>query len=165
MMSKQEQVVVVRGSITSVEAICLVSSLTGDTNVTLEPEIIYPYYCFDANCSVPTLAGRKNISLICLVDAANGIGATADSFELRKETVAAKLLLPIEIDSDKAAEIAQQTVTHQMGKKLRMIASFEVSVVPRGIVHKRFWIVQSSEARIMVDSTTGSLHPLKLRAA
>lgn len=164
-MTKQEQVVVIRGSITSVEAICLVSSLTGDMDVTLEPEIIYPYYCFDANCSVPTLAGRKNVSLICLVDAANGIGATADSFELKKETVPTARLLPIELGGDKAAEIAQQTVTHRMGKELRMIASFDVSVVPRGMVHKRFWIVQSSEARVMVDSTTGSLHPLKLRAA
>ena len=164
-MTKQEQVVVIRGSITSVEAICLVSSLTGDMDVTLEPEIIYPYYCFDANCSVPTLAGRKQVSLICLVDAANGIGATAESFELKKETVPAARLLPVAIETDKAAEIAQQTVTHRMGKNLRMIASFDVSVVPRGMVHKRFWIVQSSEARVMVDSTTGSLHPLKLRAA
>jgi hypothetical protein len=134
-------------------------------DVTLEPEIIYPYYCFDANCSVPTLAGRKHVSLVCLVDAANGIGATADSFELKKETVPAARLLSVEIDTDKAAEIAQQTVTHRMGKNLRMIASFDVSVVPRGMVHKRFWIVQSSDARVMVDSTTGSLHPLKLRAA
>ena len=52
-----------------------------------------------------------------------------------------------------------------MGKKLRMIASFDISIVPRGMVHKRFWIVQSIEAKVMVDSTTGSLHPLKLKAA
>lgn len=164
-MNKQEKVVVVRGSITSIDALCLVSSLTGDIEAKLEPEVIYPYYCFDADCSVPTLVGRKDISLICLVDAVNGLGATADSFELKKETVPAKWLLPAELESEKAADIAQRTVTHRMGKKLRMIASFDVSIVPRGIVHKRFWIVQSSEARVMVDSTTGSLHPLKLRAA
>lgn len=160
-----KQVVVVRGSITSRDALCLVSSLTGDINVTLEPAMVYPYYCFDASCSVPTLVGRKDISLICLVDAVNGLGATADSFEFKNETVTVEQLLPTEICSDAAAEIAQRTVTHRMGRKLRMIASFDVSIVPRGVVHKRFWIVQSTDARIMVDSTTGNLHPLKLRVA
>lgn len=164
-MRKREQVVVVRGSITSTDALCLVSSLTGDVEVQLQPEVIYPYYCFDANCSVPTLAGRKEISLICLVDAVNGLGATADNFELKTETLAASRLLPIELDAQAATDIAQRTVTHRMGKKLRMIASFDVTLVPRGVVHKRFWIVQSSDARVMVDSTTGNLHPLKLRAA
>ena len=164
-MSKREQVVVVRGSITSTDALCLVSSLTGDLEVQLQPEVIYPYYCFDAICSVPTLAGRKEISLISLVDAVNGMGATADNFELKTETLAASKLLPVELDLQAASDIAQRTVTHRMGKQLRMIASFDVSLVPRGLVHKRFWIVQSSDARVMVDSTTGNLHPLKLRAA
>lgn len=164
-MTKREQVVMVRGSITSTDALCLVSSLTGDVEVQLKPDVIYPYYCFDANCSVPTLAGRKEIKLICLVDAVNGLGATADNFELKTETLAASRLLPVEFDTESAADIAQRTVTHRMGKQLRMITSFDVSLVPRGVVHKRFFIVQSSEARIMVDSTTGSLHPLKLRAA
>ena len=164
-MSKREQIVVVRGSITSTDALCLVSSLTGDVEVQLKPEVIYPYYCFDANCSVPTLAGRKELSLICLVDAVNGLGATADNFELKTENLSAARLLPVELDAEAASEIAQRTVTHRMGKKLRMIASFEVSLAPRGVVHKRFWIVQSSDARVMVDSTTGNLHPLKLRAA
>lgn len=164
-MSKNEQVVVVRGSITSTDALCLVSSLTGDVEVQLMPEVIYPYYCFDAECSVPTLVGRKEISLICLVDAVNGLGATADNFELKTETVLAAKVLPVELDIEAATDIAQRTVTHRMGKQLRMIASFDVSIVPRGMVHKRFWIVQSSAARVMVDSTTGNLHPLKLRAA
>ena len=164
-MTRQEQVVVIRGAISSTDALCLVSSLTGDIDARLAPEIIYPYYCFDAGCSVPPLAGRKNVSLICLVDAANGLGATADKFELKKETVPLERLLPVELCSDSAAAIAQRTVTHRMGKKLRMIASFDISIVPRGMVHKRFWIVQSIEAKVMVDSTTGSLHPLKLKAA
>jgi len=164
-MTKREQVVIVRGSITSTDALCLVSSLTGDVEVQLKPDVIYPYYCFDANCSVPTLAGRKEIKLICLVDAVNGLGATADNFELKTEALPVSKLLPVELDTRAATDIAQRTVTHRMGKKLRMIASFDVSIVPRGMVHKRFWIVQSSDARVMVDSTTGNLHPLKLRAA
>lgn len=164
-MTKDEQVVIVRGLITSADALCLVSSLTGDVEVQLQPDVIYPYYCFDASCSVPTLAGRKEIDLICLVDAVNGLGATADSFELKTETLTASKILPVELDAPAATEIAQRTVTHRMGRQLRVITSFDVSFVPRGIVHKRFWIVQSADARVMVDSTTGSLHPLKLRAA
>lgn len=159
------QVDVVCGSITSRDALGLVSSLTSDVGSTLESEMTYPYYCFDAHCSVPTLAGRKKVSMLCLVDAVNGLGATADSFELKKESVRQEYLLSTKVNNDDAADIAQRTVTHRMGRKLRMIASFDVAIVPRGIVHKRFWIVQSGDSRIMVDSTTGKLHPLTLKVA
>ena len=115
--------------------------------------------------SVPTLVGRKEVSLLCLVDAVNGLGATADSFELKKETVCGEHLLDADIEAGEAAAIAQRTVTHRLGRKLRTITSFDVSVKPRGLVHKRFWIVRTREARVMVDSTNGGLHPLKLRAA
>jgi len=162
-MSKRVDIVC--DSITSREALCLVSSLTGDPNVTLEPAMIYPYYCFDAHCSVPTLAGRKEVSLLCLVDAVNGLGATADRFEQMTESVCAEDMLSTDITGDEAADIAHRTVTHHLGRKLRMIASFDAAIMPRGIVHKRYWIVQSSDARIMVDSTTGNLHPLKSKVA
>jgi hypothetical protein len=164
-MSDRQQVVVASGSFSSVEALCVVASLTGDFDAKVEGDIVYPYYCFDAECSVPTLAGRKTLSLICLVDAINGIGATADSFVLKNEAVIVKSLLAGEIDDEAAADIAHRTVSHALGKKLRTITSFDVTLRPRGLVHKRFWIVQSSEARVMVDSMTGGVHPLKLRAA
>lgn len=162
-MSKQIEVVC--GSITSSDALSVVTSLTGDINVTLESEMRYPYYCFDARCSVPTLAGRKAVSLLCLVDAVNGLGATADSFESKTESVRQADLMSSRINNEEAVDIAQRTVTHRMGRKLRMIASFDVAMMPRGIVHKRFWIVQSSNARIMVDSTSGNMHPLTLKVA
>ena len=164
-MTKKEQLIVIRGAINSTDALCIVSSLTGDMEAKLESEVIYPYYCFDAECSVPTLAGRKELSLVCLVDAVNGLGATADNFALKNEAVTPESILPIELVGGAAADIARRTVTHRVGKKMRMIASFDVSIAPRGIVHKRFWIVQSSEVSMLVDSTNGSLHPLKLRAA
>ena len=164
-MAERQQVVVIRGAINSTDALCVVASLTGDVEATVETEMIYPYYCFDANCTVPTMVGRKNIPMLCLVDAVNGLGATADSFELKKETVPADQLLDTEIDGDDAAATAIRTVTHRLGRKLRTITSFDVDVQPRGIVHKRFWIVRTSDARVMVDSTNGGLHPLKLRAA
>ena len=46
-----------------------------------------------------------------------------------------------------------------------MIASFDVAMHSRGLVHKRFWIVETKDTRVMVDSTTGGLHPLAMRAA
>ncbi len=164
-MPDRQQVVVIRGAINATDALCVVASLTGDVEASVEKEMIYPYHCFDANCSVPTLVGRKEISMLCLVDAVNGLGATADSFELKKETVCGARLLDADIEAAEAAAIAQRTVTHRLGRKLRTITSFDVCVTPRGLVHKRFWIVRTREARVMVDSTNGGLHPLKLRAA
>jgi len=164
-MTDKEQIVVVRGAINSTDALCVVASLMNDVDATVESEMIYPYYCFDADCSIPTVIGRKQVTMICLVDAVSGIGATADSFELKKETAATDMLLTTEIDATEAEKIAHRTVTHRLGKKLRTITTFDVTVTPRGLIHKRFWIVRTSAARVMVDSTTGSLHPLKLRAA
>ena len=164
-MTEREQVVVIRGSFNATDALCVVASLTGDVDARVASDIIYPYHCFDAECTVPTLAGRKDVSLICLVDAVNGLGATADSFELKKESVARSKLMSAEIDDETAADTAHRTVTHHMGRSLRTIAEFDVRLKPRGFVHKRFWIVQTSEARLLVDSTTAGWFPLKLEAA
>lgn len=164
-MSKQEQIVVVRSAVTATDALCVVANLTGDLDARVESEVIYPYHCFSGDCSVPTLVGRKQLAMICLVDAVNGLGATADSFELKKETVPVEQILAADVDEKSAAEIARSTLTHRLGRKLRMIASFDVAMNGRGLVHKRFFIIQSSDARVMVDSTTGGLHPLKLEAA
>lgn len=159
------EAVVIRGALTSTDALCVVASLTGDLEARVEKEVVYPYYCFEARCSVPTLAGRKKLDMVCLVDAVNGIGATADEFQLTRERLPAGRLLATEIDAGEALETARGTVSHRLGRKLRTITSFDVELVPRGLVHKRFWIVRSSGARIMVDSTNGGLHPLTLRAA
>jgi hypothetical protein len=159
------QAVVIRGALNATDALCVVASLTGDVEARVEKEILYPYHCFDADCSIPTLVGRKRLTMLCLVDAINGLGATADNFELKSESVRAASLLESEIDQDAAGDIAHRTVTHRLGRKLRTISTFDVALAPRGIVHKRFWIVRTSDARVMVDSTSGGLHPLKLRAA
>ena len=164
-MTTTVDAVVIRGALNSTDALCVVASLTGDVEVDIETELIYPYHCFDAHCSVPTLAGRKLLSLVCLVDAINGLGATADAFELQWQTVPVATLMAATLGDDEAVGIASRTVAHHLGRKLRTITSFDVDVRARGLVHKRFWIIRSSEARVMVDSTTGNLHPLKLRAA
>jgi hypothetical protein len=159
------QAIVIRGALNATDALCVVASLTGDFEARVESDIIYPYFCFDAECAIPTMVGRKSMTMICLVDAVNGLGATADNFELKNESVPAKSLLATEIEAEIAGDIALKTVTHRLGRKLRTISSFDVALKSRGLVHKRFWIVRTSEARVMVDSTSGGLHPLKLRAA
>ena len=164
-MPDKEQVVVIRGALNATDALCVVASLTGDLDARVEKDVLYPYHCFDADCSIPTLAGRKRLTMICLVDAVNGLGATADNFELKSESVSAASRLETEIDAESADDIAHRTVTHRLGRKLRTITTFDVALKARGIIHKRFWIVRTSDARVMVDSTSGGLHPLKLRAA
>lgn len=164
-MADEQTVVVIRGAFNATDALCVVASLTGDLEARVVRDVIYPYYCFDAGCSIPTLAGRKPLSMICLVDAVNGLGATADSFELKKERVAGDQVMATTVDAADAADIAIRTVTHRLGRKLRTITDFDVDVAARGIVHKRFWIVQTSEARLLVDSTTAGWHPLRLEAA
>lgn len=164
-MNSDVQVTVVRGRISSIDAVGLVSALTGDEDAVLASEVLYPYYRFEAHGSIPTLAGGKHVSLACLVDAVNGLGATSDHFDVSQETVPAAQRLAVQLDRQAAGKIARRTATHHIGRKLRMIAAFNVSIVARGLLYKRFWIVQSTNARVMVDSTSGSLHPLKQRAA
>lgn len=161
----RQELVVVRSAFSATEALCVVATLTGDLDAQVESEVIYPYHCFVADCSVPTMVGRKRVSMICLVDAVNGLGATADGFDLCGESVPGDLVLGVDVAAEEAAGIAKKTLTHALGRKLRMIASFDVVMHARGLVHKRFWIVGTKDARVMVDSTTGGLHPLAMRAA
>ena len=159
------RIVMIRGSFNATDALCVVASLTGEGDARVEKEVIYPYFCFDARGSAPAAAGGKQIPVLCLVDAVNGLGATADSFELKKESVKPSKIMESCIDDDHARRIAQRTVTHRLGKVFRTIADFEVELSPRGLVHKRFWVVRTSEARLLVDSTTAGWMPLKLKAA
>ena len=75
--------------------------------------------------------GCKGMSMFCLVAAVNGLGATADSFALEKESVTSEQLLGDEVDPDDAAAIAVRTVSPRIGRKLRTLRSFNVEVQPR----------------------------------
>ena len=70
-----------------------------------------------------------------------------------------------ELSDGEAGKIAQRTVTHQLGKKLKMIAPFDVTLDMKGMVYRSFWIVRIGDSRIMVDSVTGSMHPVRASAA
>ena len=131
----------------------------------VEQELLYPYFQYRAKCSVPTLIGRQELSIDCLVDGINGHGATADPFLTDQRTVPDEYLLRAEISKDEAAKIAKRTVIHQLGKKTRMIAPFEVSLEVAGLIYRNFWIVRIGDSRIMIDSVTGNMHPLTASAA
>ena len=120
------RIVMIRGSFNATDALCVVASLTGEADAQVEKDVIFPYYCFDASCMAPAAAGRKDVSVICLVDAVNGLGATADSFELKKEPVKASRLMDLTIDDEHARRIAERTVTHRLSKSFRAIADFDV---------------------------------------
>lgn len=160
-MTEVPTVEVIRGSFAATKARRLVAAVTGDRSAAVEGEICYPYHSFSADCRVPTLAGRKMLSLACLVDAVNGLGATAGRFSVAGEPVAPQDILVQEVGGQTAAGIAQRTIVDHLGRKLRSIAHFEVSLTSRGLIHKRFFIVRCAKARMMVDSTTGLMHPLK----
>jgi len=164
-LSRRKQVVLIHGAFDATHALCVAASLTGDLDATVESDRLFPYFCYDASCRVPTLAGRRKVSLVCLVDAVNGLGSTADSFELENTSVPRGRVLETAIDENEAARIAERTVTHGLTRRARALTSFDVRLAPRGIVYKRFWIVRTSEARLLVDSTTAGWFPLKLEAA
>jgi len=164
-LTAREEVVLIRGAFNATDALCVAATLTGDLDAKVESDRIFPYYCYDAVCRVPTLTGRKRVSIVCLVDAVNGLGSTADGFELETESVPASRVLEAGIDRDEATSIAGRTVTHDLGRRTRSITSFDVELRARGLVYKRFFIVRTSEARLLVDSTTAGWFPLKLRAA
>ena len=46
-----------------------------------------------------------------------------------------------------------------------MIAPFDVSLEATGVIYRSFWIVRIGDVRIMLDSVTGSTHPLVASAA
>lgn len=164
-MRRVPTVEVIRGSIAAAGARRLVAAATRDRCADVEGEICYPYHSFSADCLVPTLAGKKMLSLACLVDAINGLGATAGPFSVAAEPVATQDILVQEVGGETAAGIAQRTIVDHLGRKLRSIAHFDVNLTSRGLIYKRFFIVRCATAKMMVDSTTGLMHPLHREVA
>jgi hypothetical protein len=160
-----QTITIIPGTLVANDAQSAVATLSGDAGAQVERGVVYPYYCFGAGCRVPTLVGRKPVETVCLVDAVNGIGATADGFEVEPRRVPARTLIAPTLQTADATRIATRTVTHWLGRSLRTIADFEVALEPRGLVYKHFWIVRANGSRLLLDSTTGGWVPLGLAAA
>jgi len=164
-MSEKLEVSAIGAHFDSTAALARVTALTGTSDGVVERRMLYPYYHYRANARVPTLAGKKQLAVDCLVDAVNGSGLTADPFRRESLDVSPACVLARGIGQDAAARVAHRTVTHRLGKKFRIIAPFDVELEYSGIVHRGFWIVRVGRGRVMVDSATGAVQSLGADAA
>jgi len=164
-MATHKMLSIIREQVDAAAARQSVTGLAGGSTVKFEGSVLYPYVRFIAECSVPTLIGRKRISVECLVDGVNGLGATADPVVTDDRTARDENCLQMKISADAAQRSAQRTMTHQLGRKFRTIAAFEVALEPAGKIYKRFWIMRVGDSRIMTDSVTGNMHQLSASAA
>lgn len=160
-MASQENITVIKSDLNLDAATRCFRAMTGDKNAEFERRIYYPYHSFSADCSVPTLRGRRSVAVDCLVDGVNALGATSDAFTTERKTIDAEELLPMTVVNEQAHRTAYSTLMQQMAKRLKMIASFDIFLAKRGIVYKTFWILRSRGALFMVDSVTGGMHPLR----
>jgi hypothetical protein len=165
MVADDQVLNVIQQQVDAANALRSIDALAGAATASIERKMYYPYYRFTANCVVPTLFGRKTMTVNCLVDGVSGLGATAGNYSIESATVPVAALLQLAVSAREAESAARRTVSHQLGRKLRMIASFQVDIEPQSIVYKGFWIIRSQDTLVMVDSSSGCIHPLSSRAA
>ena len=164
-MAEERKLAVIRERVDSTAALQNVASMTDDVPAVIEGSALYPYIAFTAQCAVPTMIGKKEITVDCLVDGVNGHGATADPFSTKQMVSCDEVMLELKITDDEAQRTAQRTVTHRLGKQLKMIAPFDVQLESAGTVYKRFWIIRIGDNKVMADSVTGNMYPLSASAA
>ena len=164
-MANKVSLKIIREQIDASAAVQGINSVRGDIKGVVEQKLVYPYFQFTARCKVPTVVGKKEVTIACMVDGVNGHGATADHFSVEEIMVPEDSRLQLGISHDEATKIAQRTVMHQLAKKLKMIAPFEVALESTGLVYRSFWIVRVCDKRVMIDSVTGAMHPLVASAA
>ena len=164
-MTEEKTVRVIRGQVDLRTALENAGSIAAGMPVLAERSVLYPYRAFRARCAVPTIAGAKTVSLTCLVDAINDCAATADQYETDAMPASGETRLSPKITERVAERTAWRTLTYGLGRKFRMIAAFGVRLEPAGTVYKRFWILKVGGERIMADSVTGCMHPLRASVA
>ena len=163
-MNEDNAVNVIRGQVDLHTALRSVASMAAGAPVVAERSVLYPYRAFNVRCSVATLSGPRSVSLRCLVDGINDVGATADAYVTDRLPANGELRLDAGVAPRDAERTAWRTITLRLGRTFRTIAPFGVQLEPAGLVYKRFWILRAGEARIMTDSVTGHVHPLNAAA-
>ena len=164
-MADVKLLTVIREEVDASAALQSIHAVRADIAGVVEQKMVYPYYRFKAGCKVPTIIGKQDVVVDCLVDGINWLGATADPFSTNQLSVKTENVLKPELSNREAVKIAHRTVTHQLGKKLKMIAPFNVVLEAKGLLYRSFWIVRIGDSRIMVDSVTGSMHSVSASAA
>jgi len=156
---------VIRTAVSEADAIGLVAALSGSSDVQVETTQYFPYFSFAGSCTLPSLFGKRRADVRCLIDAVNGHGATADRFDVDHELPVESNDIEVKISTSEAMAAAQRVITHSLGRNLRVIARFDPDFEAPTLVYKKFWIVGNGQIRALVDSTDGSMHPLRVQAA
>jgi len=164
-MADAKMLSVIRERIDSTMALHSAERVLDDAPASIEGKLYYPYHRYIANCMIPTLFGKKDVTIDCLVDAVHGLGATADRMSIDQVRVSAEASLEAMVELEEAESIARRVIAHRLGRRLRMIAPFEIHLEAQGLIHKGFWIAHSDRMRLMIDNTTGGMYPLATRAA
>ena len=157
MSAETHSIALVRGPLDVRAAVDQFGSVAaGEAVVTRK--LCVPYYWYWATGSVPRVFGRQPFALDCLVEARTGIAATADRFEIDQAEVGNAAVLPARCSEAGAAGSAYRCVTNNLTRRARSLSDFNVTLEPRGVVHKAFWLLTWGDRRLLVDSVTGGWH-------
>ena len=139
----------------------LIQSIAPEDEVEMIQKFYYPYYCFKANCDIPTLRGRRKIATQCLVDGRNGLGATSDPFIENFEEVEIDSVIKTCSDQGKLKQSAFRYLTHSLGRRFKALTNFNVAIISQRLVYKLFWGIRFGNQFVIIDSMTGLIHPLE----
>ena len=122
----------------------------------------YPYYLFQANYQVPILFLQKQLSVNCMIDALNGQAATTDGFQVFETEVTHEDVLANCINKKQAKKYGKRYIINHLGRSLKCIANFDVSICFKNIVYKSFWVFEGDECSLVIDSVTGSCKAINI---
>ena len=155
----------IRETITPDDALQIVNAIAGTSTAHIESKIYYPYYWFTANCETRILFGKKQFPANCLVDACNGLGATADPFEVEETSAASDSILATRTSLETARKSAHRFLSHNLGRATKMIGNFNIALESCDVIYKTYWLIKCEGTLVMVDATTGNLHKLNAKVA
>ena len=160
-MTGARSVPVIREDFDAGAATRAVAETAGASDVRVERTIYYPYHWYRVAGSAPTWVGRRPFTVTCLVDARSGAASTADRFTVEPATVSAGALLLPRTEAIDATRQAERYLSHALGRRLRAIASFGLTLDHRGLVYKAYRILRCDGTGVLLDGVTGELHPLR----
>ncbi len=126
-------------------------------------KVYAPHYWFTAFGCSPTLFGRRDFVIDCLVDACSGEAATADRFSIAEE-VPDGLVLPSTWTAADAARAAKRRTLANLTRQLRTLADFHVTFEARGLIYKPCWLVPDADEHLLIDALTGAWYSVPVPA-
>ena len=143
----------IREQLTQADAKRLVAG-AGQT-ARVERAVYYPYLSFRTRYCLDTLFGRPRFESACLVDGRQGLVSTTDDFVTVELEPPPRDILDTRVEAVAAAAAVRRTMTHELGKKHRVLARLWLEIEPARPVYKKFWVVRCQGLRVLVDSATG----------